>query len=81
MHTHIHRKRYLFQGLKVKENEFAQLYPTHCDPRDCSLLVSSVHGIYQARILERVAISFSRGSSPPRDLTRISHTAGRLFTV
>ena len=39
--------------------------PTLCDPRDCGPPGSSVHGICQARILERVAISFSRGSSCP----------------
>ena len=38
-----------------------------CNPMDCSLPGSSVHGISQARILEWVAISSSRGSSPPRD--------------
>ena len=52
-----------------------------CDPMDCSLPGSSVHGILQARILEWVAISFSRGSSQPRDQTRISCIAGRFFTV
>ena len=41
----------------------AQLCPTLCDPMDCSLPDSSVHGILQARILEWVAIPFSRGSS------------------
>ena len=41
--------------------------PTLCDPMDCSPPGSSVHGISQARILEWVAISFSRGSSRPRD--------------
>ena len=46
--------------------------PTLCDPLDCSLLGSSVHGIFQARIPERVAISSSRGSSRPRDWTHIS---------
>ena len=45
-----------------------------------SLICSSVHGILQARILEWVAISFSRGSSWPRDGTQLSNTAGRLFT-
>ena len=45
---------------------------TLCDPMDCSLPGSSVHGIFQARILEWVAISFSRGSSWPRDQTRVS---------
>ena len=48
----------------------AQLCPTLCDPIDCSLLGSSVHGILQARILERVAMPSSRGSSQPRDRTR-----------
>ena len=47
----------------------------------CSLPGSSVHGIFQARILECVAISFSRGSSPHRDQTQVSPIAGRLFTV
>ena len=42
---------------------------THCDPMDCSPPGSSVHGILQARILEWVAIPFSRVSSQPRDQT------------
>ena len=48
---------------------------------DCSLPGSSVHGILQARILEWVAISFSRGSSQPRDQTQVSHIAGRHFNL
>ena len=44
-----------------------------CDPRDCSPPGSSVHGILQTRILEWVAISFSRGSSRPRDRTHVSY--------
>ena len=48
---------------------------------DCSLPDSSVHGILQARILEWIAIPFSRGSSEPRDQTWISCIVGRLFTV
>ena len=44
-------------------------------------LCSFIHGILQARILEWVAISFSSGSSQPRDQTRVSHIAGRLFTI
>ena len=59
------------------ESEVAQSCPTLCDPVDCILPGSSVHGILQARILEWVAISFSRGSSPPRDKTQVSHIAGR----
>ena len=46
-----------------KESEVAQSCPTLCDPMDCSLPGFSVHGIFQARVLEWVAISFSRGSS------------------
>ena len=52
---------------KGKESEVAQSCPTLCDPVDCSLPDSSIHGIFQARVLEWVAISFSRGSSQPRD--------------
>ena len=51
-----------------------------CDHMDCRSPGSSVHGILQARILECVAISFSRRSSQTRDWTRLSCTAGRLFT-
>ena len=46
---------------EVKRNEVAQSCLTLCDPMDCSLLGSSVHGIFQARVLGWVAISFSRG--------------------
>ena len=53
---------------------------TLCSPMDCSPPGSSVHGIFQARILEWFAISFSRGSSQPRDWTQVSCTAGRFFT-
>ena len=42
-----------------------------CDPMDCNLPGSSVHAVFQARILEWVAISFSRGSSQPRNQTRL----------
>ena len=62
-------------------SEVAQLCPTLWDPMDCSPPGSSVHGIFQAGILERVSISFSRGSSRPRDQTRVSSTAGRRFTI
>ena len=50
-----------YQG--KEESEVAQLCPTLCDPMDCSLPGSSVHGIFQARVLEWGAISFSRRSS------------------
>ena len=55
--------------------------PTFCDPMDCSLPGSTVHGIFQARVLEWVAISFSRGSSRPRDRTQVSCIAGRRFII
>ena len=63
------------------ESEVAQSCPTLCDPMDCSLSGSSVHGIFLARVLERIAISFSRGSSRPRNRTWISRIGGRCFTV
>ena len=63
------------------ESEVAQSFPTLCDPMDCSLPGSSVHGIFQARVLEWLAISFSRGSSRPKDWTGVSHIAGRRFTI
>ena len=52
-----------------------------CDPMDCSTPGSAVCGVSQARILDWVAISFSRGSSQPRDQTLISCTAGEFFTT
>ena len=52
-----------------------QLCPTLCDPMDYT-----VHGILQARILEWVAFSFSRGSSQPTDWTQVPHIAARFFT-
>ena len=54
----------------------AQSCPTLCHPMDCS-----VHGILQVRILEWVAIPFSRESSWPRDQTQVSHIMGRSFTI
>ena len=54
---------------------------TLCGPVVCTPPDSSIHGILQARILEWVAILFSRGSSQPRDRTQVSLIAGRFFTV
>ena len=71
--------RYL-AGKKVKVN-VVQSCLTLRDPMDCNLPGSSVHGILQARILEWVAIPFSRGSSQPRDRTHVSCIAGRFFTA
>ena len=62
------------------EGKVAQSCPTLCDPMDYSLPGFSVHGIFQVRVLEWVAISFSRGSSWPRDRTRVSCIVGRRFT-
>ena len=58
--------------IKVK---IIQSCPTLCNPMDYT-----VHGILQARILERVAFPFSRGSSRPRNWTQVSHIAGGFFT-
>ena len=49
----------------------AQLCPALCNPMDCV-----VHEIFQARVLERIAFPFSRGSSQPKDQTQVSHIAG-----
>ena len=54
---------------------------TLCDPMDCSLPGASVHGILCARILEWVAVCFSRRSSQLRDQSSISCIAGRFFTT
>ena len=61
------------------ESEVAQSCPTLCDPMDCSLPGASVHGIFQAIVLEWIAISFSRGSSQPRDWTQVSSIVDRLL--
>ena len=73
-----------FQSMNFKSlhrHSVARSCPTLCDPIDCSLPGSSVRGLFQARVLEWVAISFSRGSSQPRDWIQVSRTAGRRFTV
>ena len=71
----------LFMKLNKRWSEVTQSRPTLCDPMDCSPLGSSIHGILQARILEWVAISFSRGSSRPRDWIQTFHIAGRCFNL
>ena len=63
--------------MKEKKVLVAQSCPTLCDSMDCSPPGSFVHGILQARILGWLAISFSRGSSRPRDQTQASCIAGR----
>ena len=72
---------YFFPSKLVFSVLVAQLCPTLCNPMDCSLPGSSVHGIFQARILEWVAISFSRGSSQSKNQTQVSCIAGRFFTL
>ena len=72
---------YLSQLQGTIYSEVAQSCPTLCDPMDCSLSGSSVHGIFQAIVLEWIAISFSRGSSQPRDRTRVSRIVDTCFTV
>ena len=63
------------------QSEVSHSCPTLCHPMDYSLPGSSVHGIFQARVLEWVAIAFSRGSSQPRDRTQVFHIVGRSFTI
>ena len=72
-----------YSGCKKKEMcvLVAQLCLTLCNPMDYSPSGSSVHEILQARILERVAVPFSRGSSRPRDQTQFSCTAGGFFII
>ena len=58
-----------------------QSHSTLCNLLNCSPPGSSVHGILQAKIMEWLAISFSRGSSQARDRTQVSCIAGRCFTI
>ena len=80
MHLILLRKPCIFAKAKVKVL-VAHLCPTLCNPMDCSPPGSFIQGILQARILEWVAIPFSRGSSRPRVRTWVSSTTGRFFTV
>ena len=73
-------KNEIISLIKIRSEEVKSLM-TLCDPTDCSLPGFSVHGIFHARILEWVTISFSRRSSWPRDWTQVSHIVGRRFTV
>ena len=71
-----------FQQYRNKEkSKVAQSCLIPCNFMDCSLPGSSVHRIFQARVLEWVAISFSKGSSQPKDRTWVSCIAGWRFTV
>ena len=60
---------------RKSESEVAQSCLTLCNPMDCSPPGSSVHGVFQARVLEWGAISFSRGSSWSRDWTQVSYVS------
>ena len=62
-----HSELNAYNSVSESESQVTQSCPTLCDPMDCSLPGSSVHGIFQAIVLEWIAISFSRGSSQPRD--------------
>ena len=66
----------IFKPKGQSVSEVAQSCPTLCNPTDCSLPGSSIHGIFQVRVLEWVSISFSRGSSRPRDRTWFSCVSG-----
>ena len=68
-HVYMKKSMYISVCLHAKS---LQSCPTFCDPMDCILPGFSVHGILQTRIVEWVAISFSRGSSPPRNRTSVS---------
>ena len=66
---------------EIQFSSVAQSCLTLCDPMDCSLPGSSIRGILRARVLEWVAISFSRRSSQPRDQTQVSCIVARCFTI
>ena len=77
-----------YNGQKSKKNIYmkvkvlaAHFYDTLCQPMDCSLPGSSVQGIFQTRIMEWVAVPFSRVCSQPRDWTQVSCIVGRFFTI
>ena len=73
---------FFFNGWVIFHRTLAkllQLYPTLCDPLDCSSPGSCVHGILQTRILEWVAMPSSKGSSQPRDWTQVSCIGRRVL--
>ena len=80
-HAHIYTHKdvniHMYIWSEVKSLSCVRL----CNPMDYSPPGSSFHGILQARILEWIAISFSRGSSRPRDRTLVSLLAGRRFNL
>ena len=79
--THLRNANQSLNELTSVHCSVTQLCPTLYNPMDSSSSVSSVHGIFQAKILEWVAISFSRGFSQLRDQTCATYTAGRCFST
>ena len=79
-HTHTHYP-YWVRCCSTEKWKWSQSCPTLCNPVNCSLPGFSIHGIFQAKVLKWVAISFSSGSSQPRDRTQVSHIVGRHFTI
>ena len=79
--SHIADRVSTIWSTRKKESESSQLCQPLWYPIVCSLPGSSIHGLFQARILEWVAISSPRGSSQPRDETQVSRIAGRFYTV
>ena len=65
--------------MEVKVKSLSRVW--FCNLMDCSLPGSTIHGIFQARILKWIAISVSRRSSQPSDWTWVSHIVGRRFTI
>ena len=80
--THTHKISHIYMHTHTCSNSSTVSHSVMslCDPPDCSLPGSSIHGNLQARILKWVAIPFSRWSSWPRDWTQVSPIAGRFFT-
>ena len=72
---------YVYICMYMHACSVTQLYRVPCDPLDCSPCGSSVHGIFLARILELAAISFSRGSSWPKDWIWSPALVGSFFTT
>ena len=81
IHTFCHLPTWSFSSFFKVQVLVSQSCPALWDRMDCSPPGSSVHEILQARILEWVAMPFSRGSSQPRNLTQVSHIVGRFFTI
>ena len=74
------RRETLLSSMKESESE-SEVASGSCEPMNCNLPGFSIHGIFQARILEWVVISFSRRSSRPGDWTQVSCIVGRCFTI